>query len=397
MKPYFSKRSLIASLAVAAALGAPFAPAGAQTTDISQVPLGTASTTAVLPNLMFILDDSGSMGRHWMPDNVDASNTCKSYRDESGGSSSTNCILDNNTDLVSPSSDNVRHIPTQDWPAGPPAYAAQFNTMYYNPQITYSPGKDSGGADLPSFGSPWTAIPVNPYVSTNTVNLTTEWPEPVFCTDDNSTPTSTTECRRNGYDNAGTTLLTSFRYSNASTPGNGTFGWPESTGSGEFRYIRMRFGAPHYFMPSEDRRIPSERAIRHLRAHGYRSFGHDLRRPAQPQRLLGEAGLQLRRGNDQFRELGRLLPHPHADDENLRGSRVFHDGRSLSHRLRHHQRLRCHALRQSRQVRRHAQGQLVHNVLRDDAEREHAVAARALPRRAPLRRPNRRHQRLHAG
>jgi type IV pilus assembly protein PilY1 len=170
MKPYFSARSLFATFAMAMALGAP--PAGAATTDLSPVPLGTASSTSVLPNLMFILDDSGSMGRYWMPDNVDASNTCKSYVRTSGGSTSTNCVLDGGTDLVSPSQDNVRHIPTQDWAAGPPAYAAEFNTIYYNPQITYLPGKDGAGADMPTYGSPWTLVKVNPYLSTSTNTLT---------------------------------------------------------------------------------------------------------------------------------------------------------------------------------------------------------------------------------
>ena len=38
------------------------------TTDLSSVPLVTSSTSAVLPNLMFILDDSGSMDWDYMPD-----------------------------------------------------------------------------------------------------------------------------------------------------------------------------------------------------------------------------------------------------------------------------------------------------------------------------------------
>ena len=143
MKPDFSGRSLFAALAVATALGAPLTPAGAQTTDISQVPLGTASSTAVLPNLMFVLDDSGSMGRAWMPDNVDANDTCKGYRNNSSSSTTrTNCILDSGSvNTVSPTTDSVRNVPALEWPAGPPTYAAQFNTMYYNPQITYSPGQ----------------------------------------------------------------------------------------------------------------------------------------------------------------------------------------------------------------------------------------------------------------
>ena len=246
MKPYYSARFLFATLALATALGAP--PAGAAQTDLSPVPLGTASSTSVLPNLMFILDDSGSMGRYYMPDNIDGSNTCKLYRLNSGGTNSTNCILDSgSTNTVSPTTDSVRHVPSQDWPAGPPVYAAEFNTMYYNPQITYSPGKDGAGADLPSFGSPWTAVKVNPYVSTNTFDLTAQYPEPVFCTSSNSDPTDNAICRRNGYDTAGTTLLTSFRYSNASTPADGSFGWPIGNASGDFRFIRMRFGAPYYY------------------------------------------------------------------------------------------------------------------------------------------------------
>ena len=254
MKHPYSARSLIPALVVAAALGASPAPAGAQSTDISQVPLGTASSTAVLPNLMFILDDSGSMGRYWMPDNVDANNTCKSYRNNGSGSTNrTNCLVDaGSVDTISPTTDSVRHVPALEWPAGPPTYAAQFNTIYYNPLFTYNPGKDGGGADLPTYDNSaadrlWKAVKVNPYVSNNTVDLVTEWPEPVYCSNSGSTPTDNSECRRNGYDSAGTTLLTSFRYSSASAATNGTYGWPIGTGSGDFRFVRMRFGVPHYF------------------------------------------------------------------------------------------------------------------------------------------------------
>jgi len=260
MKPNFSARSQFAALAMAAALGA--SPAGAATTDLSTVPLGTASSTAVLPNLMFVLDDSGSMSLHYMPDNVNAANTCKSYTFTNGGSTTTNCLLPATTNLVSPVRDDVRHFPfsqtqtgnsgTGLWVAGPPAQAAEFNTMYYNPQITYNPGKDGAGADLPSFVSPWTSIPNNPYAATPTnFNLTTQYPEAVFCNASNADPNSNTNCRRNGYAANGTTLLSSFRYFNSGTePDDGSVGYPESTdgtGSGAYRYIRMRFGAPHYF------------------------------------------------------------------------------------------------------------------------------------------------------
>jgi type IV pilus assembly protein PilY1 len=246
MKPYYSARSLFTTLALATALGAP--PAGAAQTDLSSVPLGTASSTTVLPNLMFILDDSGSMGWNYMPDNVN-DNNCKTYVYQSGGNTATACGLNSGTNLVSPTQDNVRHSPTNDWMVGPPAFAAQFNTMYYNPQLTYSPGMNASGSQMTSYGSPWTSIPNNPYAAAPVnFNLTTAYPEAVFCKNSNDTPTDDDKCRRNGYD-AGSppTLLASFRYSNVSQPGNGTYGWPEKTSSGEPRFIRMRFGGPYYY------------------------------------------------------------------------------------------------------------------------------------------------------
>lgn len=44
--------------------------AGAATTDLATTPLFSSTTTTVKPNVMFILDDSGSMGWAYMPDDV---------------------------------------------------------------------------------------------------------------------------------------------------------------------------------------------------------------------------------------------------------------------------------------------------------------------------------------
>src|SRR5512145_1932867 len=61
----------VAAILVSAlsALGA--MQAHAQTTDISQTPLASASNLSVLPNLMFLLDDSGSMMWDFVPDNTE--------------------------------------------------------------------------------------------------------------------------------------------------------------------------------------------------------------------------------------------------------------------------------------------------------------------------------------
>ena len=55
------------ALAAALALAAPLAPA--QVIDVAQGPLNAAGTQ-VKPNIMFILDDSGSMNFEFMPDEV---------------------------------------------------------------------------------------------------------------------------------------------------------------------------------------------------------------------------------------------------------------------------------------------------------------------------------------
>ncbi|QJR16415.1 pilus assembly protein [Usitatibacter palustris] len=59
----------VSALGVAAAIVlAP--PARAQLADLADVPLANTASTSVLPNLMYILDDSGSMNWNYMPDQL---------------------------------------------------------------------------------------------------------------------------------------------------------------------------------------------------------------------------------------------------------------------------------------------------------------------------------------
>ncbi len=75
MKTYH--RFDLAAKPMAAVLCAVFGLAGlafdaaAATTDISSTPMVTTAPNAVKPNVMFILDDSGSMDRDYMPDDAD--------------------------------------------------------------------------------------------------------------------------------------------------------------------------------------------------------------------------------------------------------------------------------------------------------------------------------------
>jgi type IV pilus assembly protein PilY1 len=159
------------------------APVRAAETDLAPAPLGTAPSVTVLPNLMFVLDDSGSMAREFMPDEVDNSDTCKQ------------CTFSG--------TDRCRVAETSCSPGHPPFYAAQFNTIYYNPQITYTPGVDDLGVSLGNADP--NASRNNPYdsSSTSTRDLLNTWTELYFCTI--SSPNSSERqdpniCRRNGID-----------------------------------------------------------------------------------------------------------------------------------------------------------------------------------------------------
>ncbi|MDH3437599.1 MAG: PilC/PilY family type IV pilus protein, partial [Betaproteobacteria bacterium] len=190
-------------------------PAGASQADLASAPLGTAPSVTVLPNLMFVLDDSGSMGRDYMPDEANDSNTTKSC-----GSSSCNVVGGTNA------------------PGRPPYYAAQFNTIYYNPQLTYTPGVDALGVSLGN-ATPTAALD-NPYATTSTTkDVTTTWPETVWC--DTSTRSGAelldpAKCKRNGIDTPTNTWV----YNNTSTPAGG---FP-NTG---FRQATTLSTNPHYF------------------------------------------------------------------------------------------------------------------------------------------------------
>src|SRR6478735_4298518 len=65
--PRLRQAGLAAAWLISVACGTAFAAS----TDISNAPLFTSSTTAVKPNIMFILDDSGSMARDYVPDEAD--------------------------------------------------------------------------------------------------------------------------------------------------------------------------------------------------------------------------------------------------------------------------------------------------------------------------------------
>jgi len=96
----------VRSLTLSALLFTASLPAWGALTDIASVPLASSSTTVVKPNILFTLDNSGSMGWGFMPDNVE-------NRYDTTGYKSHLC-----------------------------------NTVYYNPGIIYVPPKNADGTDF---------------------------------------------------------------------------------------------------------------------------------------------------------------------------------------------------------------------------------------------------------
>ena len=106
----------------------------AATTDLSSVPLVTSSSASVLPNLMYVLDDSGSMDWDFLPDR--ALNFSGKYGYNS----------------------------------------AQCNGVYYDPTITYVPPVDSTGTNFSSTATTFTAALRSGYnTGAGTVDLSTSF------------------------------------------------------------------------------------------------------------------------------------------------------------------------------------------------------------------------------
>lgn len=152
-------------------------PVFAAVTGISNEPLGAAAGTGSLPNLLFILDDSGSMARDYNPDYVNDNNTCMTT-----SGNNTNCQR------------------------GDPPFEAGgergFNGVGYDPNFTYPPGLTSSGQPIinpPSGTLTPTALTPDAYLGGANVNVTTNFTDRRFCNANNV-------CKRNGADNAGAVL-----------------------------------------------------------------------------------------------------------------------------------------------------------------------------------------------
>ena len=154
-------------------------PAGAGTVSISQEPLFTASSENVKPNIMYILDDSGSMDWAYMPDYVNDELHCK-------GSS---CVF-----------------------SDPPFNSTMFNGIYYNPNVDYQPAVTNDGVTpmaqqfrMAGTVKRWDQVQTDPFLNPSSKVSVESIADKIFCK--TSSPTNPqqdtadstgTDCRKNG-------------------------------------------------------------------------------------------------------------------------------------------------------------------------------------------------------
>lgn len=216
----------------------------AEVTDISANPMSTASGTVVRPNVMFVLDDSGSMNFNFMPDYIGynpSGSTQARYKCRKG----TAGRIDGSTAICSGASQSGDDAPTTG--GDPPVYSYQVNTIYYNPSISYTPPVSPCDAsqNLPSMTSAnsngWKSVRVVGHAlnsscvqNSATANILTAYPELYYCTSTNGNT-----CKRNGIDQRTGTGGT---FDNS----DGDYDWPYSSG-GSYTTVVTKNSNPHYY------------------------------------------------------------------------------------------------------------------------------------------------------
>ncbi|MFN3303408.1 MAG: pilus assembly protein [Roseateles sp.] len=238
-------------------LAAPWVlPAGAGVTDVSQKPLIVANPDAVKANLLFILDDSGSMNFDFLPDHVNGDGDPDPKLCRSSGATEVNSGNFNNTCCINGNSSAACWTGAPPFGSNrgqPPFLASSFNGQAYDPNILYKPPVRSDGSSWPTQNrattAAWTLVKNDAYGIQNayTIDLTTQFPDTEWCTDakDGSGNYTYADCLRNdNYVLPGTVngkAYTVFRAVQATGSGSVATGAPDRATT-----ATRNFG-PHYY------------------------------------------------------------------------------------------------------------------------------------------------------
>jgi len=199
------------SLALMASLALPL-PSLAATVALATAPLNNSTTTSVLPNLMFILDNSGSMGEDFTPDymssyNVSTASGSNPWTDSSWSPGGDEKVCKDSADDGDGFPGGITAL-DMCVVGDVPYMTSAMNSQYYNPAILYSPGVNADGTPKSSQTTP-TSVLTDGYnkqnktqlnVNTTSIDLTTKYPDRVWCTKNNPSTaelTNTAVCRKN--------------------------------------------------------------------------------------------------------------------------------------------------------------------------------------------------------
>ena len=204
--------------------------------DIASEPLSTG-VSGVKPNIMFVLDDSGSMAWDYLPDHVNDTNpstnsTTAACFDSGDGNAFSGTDNDDATGSISGRRDACQI-------GDPPYMSASYNLAYYNPSISYRPAVNADGSAKTVMNaantSNWTAVLTDGFNVQNsdqlgnnvtTTNLVTGYPDRVWCVSQSDAATS-----------ANCLINTAYNYPDAINQ------YGRDTG-GNIKYL---FGAPYHY------------------------------------------------------------------------------------------------------------------------------------------------------
>lgn len=237
--------------------------ASADPLRLAKSPLADSTTSEVLPNLMFIIDNSGSMRQDYTPDYIssefgapsDNARNCK----DSGDNDGNNTVF---TGVGTGTGTGANRYLDMCVVGDVPFMSPDLNSQYYNPEISYTPGVNADGTSLPSQNAANTAnfasVATDPYAKQRsnmlkdgqtTTNLNTAFPDRLWCSVQNPTPAQrldTAVCRRNTdylYPDA------TFRFGRLSTDSNPN----QNNTAAMLDSVVFRAGSPYYY-----RVIPTE-------------------------------------------------------------------------------------------------------------------------------------------
>ncbi|MBL8276848.1 MAG: hypothetical protein JNL93_09130 [Pelomonas sp.] len=245
----FRKPRLLVRAALAAVLAGLNLTAGAAVIDVAQSPLSVAAPDTVKANVLFILDDSGSMNFDFLPDHINGDGSPDPKLCRSSGATPINSGNFNNTCCIGGDSSSACYTgaaPFGSLRGQAPFLAASFNGLAYDPTVYYKPPVKADGTYWPSQTSAntsgWTVVKNDAYNIQNTgnIDLTTQFPDTEWCVDN-----TWTDCLRNdNYILPGTVngkAYTTFHAVTASGSGSVATGAPDNPST-----ATRTFG-PHYY------------------------------------------------------------------------------------------------------------------------------------------------------